>query len=118
VGPFIGEIRRFASPVPPNGWVPCDGRLLPIGGGDGRRHLRHRRQRPVPGELVMEALAGEIRLFAGSYASDGWYACDGSLCSIDDDVELFNVIGTTYGGDGTTTFATSARSARSPLTPA
>src|SRR5690242_1869330 len=69
------------------------------GGGDGRR------QRQVSGELVIAALAGEIRLVAGSYAPDGWYACDGSLRNIDDDVELFNVIGTMYGGDGTTTFA-------------
>jgi microcystin-dependent protein len=48
---------------------------------------------------------GEIRPFAGNFAIDGWALCDGSLLSISNNDALFNLIGTTYGGDGQTTFA-------------
>jgi microcystin-dependent protein len=48
---------------------------------------------------------GEIKLFAGNYAPVGWAFADGSLLSIADNDALFALIGTTYGGDGITTFA-------------
>jgi microcystin-dependent protein len=48
---------------------------------------------------------GEIRLFAGNFAPQGWLPCDGSLVPIADYDTLFQLIGTTYGGDGQTTFA-------------
>jgi microcystin-dependent protein len=48
---------------------------------------------------------GEIRPFAGSFAPVDWALCDGSLLSIGDNQALFALIGTTYGGDGQTTFA-------------
>jgi microcystin-dependent protein len=48
---------------------------------------------------------GEIRLFAGNYAPTDWSFCDGALLSISENPTLFNLIGTTYGGNGTTTFA-------------
>jgi microcystin-dependent protein len=48
---------------------------------------------------------GEIRVFAGNFAPVGWLACDGSLLSIAQFDALFALIGTTYGGDGQTTFA-------------
>ena len=48
---------------------------------------------------------GEIRLFAGNYAPQGWALCDGSLLSISHNDALFSVIGTTFGGDGIDTFA-------------
>ncbi|KAB7744117.1 phage tail protein [Nostocoides sp. F2B08] len=47
---------------------------------------------------------GEIRLFAGNFAPQGWAFCDGALVSIQDNDALFSLIGTTYGGDGQTTF--------------
>jgi len=47
---------------------------------------------------------GEIRMFAGSFAPYGWNFCDGSLLSIAQFSPLFNLIGTTYGGDGQTNF--------------
>lgn len=47
---------------------------------------------------------GEIRVFAGSFAPQGWAFCDGSLLAITDYEPLFNLIGTTYGGDGQLTF--------------
>lgn len=48
---------------------------------------------------------GEIRAFAGAYTPAGWQACDGSLLQITDYEDLFELLGTTYGGDGQTTFA-------------
>jgi microcystin-dependent protein len=47
---------------------------------------------------------GEIRIFAGNFAPYGWLFCDGSLLSIAENETLFNLIGTTYGGDGQETF--------------
>jgi microcystin-dependent protein len=48
---------------------------------------------------------GEIRVFAGNFAPVGWAYCDGSLLPISRNEALFDLIGTTYGGDGITTFA-------------
>jgi len=48
---------------------------------------------------------GEIRMFGGNFAPNGWSFCDGSLIAISENDALFNLIGTTYGGDGQNTFA-------------
>ena len=48
---------------------------------------------------------GEIRMFAGNFAPVDWAFCDGSLLAIADNDVLFSLLGTTYGGDGQTTFA-------------
>lgn len=48
---------------------------------------------------------GEIRMFGGNFAPAGWAFCDGSLLPISENEVLFNLIGTTYGGDGQSTFA-------------
>lgn len=48
---------------------------------------------------------GEVRLFGGNFAPYGWSFCDGSLLSIAQYQALYTLIGTTYGGDGTNTFA-------------
>jgi microcystin-dependent protein len=48
---------------------------------------------------------GETRLFAFDFAPVGWLACEGQLLPIDQNQQLFQLIGTTYGGDGETTFA-------------
>lgn len=48
---------------------------------------------------------GEIRLFAGNFAPAGWMFCDGQLLPISEYETLFQLIGTTYGGDGQSTFA-------------
>ena len=53
----------------------------------------------------MEPMIGEIRLFAGNFVPKNWAFCDGQLLPIDQHKTLFSIIGTTYGGDGTTTFA-------------
>lgn len=47
---------------------------------------------------------GEIRIFAGNFAPVGWMFCQGQTLSIADNETLFNLIGTTYGGDGQSTF--------------
>ena len=48
---------------------------------------------------------GEIRIFAGTFAPNGWMYCDGQLLPISENETLFQLIGTTYGGDGESTFA-------------
>lgn len=53
----------------------------------------------------MEQYIGEIRMFAGSFPPLGWAFCDGQLLAIAENDALFALIGTTYGGDGVTTFA-------------
>jgi len=54
---------------------------------------------------MSEPYVGEIRLIGFSFAPVGWGFCDGSLQSIAQNVVLFDLIGTTYGGDGVSTFA-------------
>jgi microcystin-dependent protein len=53
---------------------------------------------------MSDAYVGEIRLFAGNYATENWHICDGSLLNIQAFPALYALIGTTYGGDGQTTF--------------
>lgn len=58
---------------------------------------------------------GEIRMFAGTFAPEGWMFCAGQLLSIAEYDALFNLIGTTYGGDGQTTFALPNLQCRVPV---
>jgi microcystin-dependent protein len=58
---------------------------------------------------------GEIRLFAGNFAPVGWFLCQGQLLPISQYDVLFNLIGTTYGGDGENTFALPNLAGRLPL---
>jgi microcystin-dependent protein len=53
----------------------------------------------------MDPFLGEIRIFGGNFAPVGWALCNGALLSISGNEALFSLIGTTYGGDGTSTFA-------------
>ncbi len=53
---------------------------------------------------MSDAFIGEIRLFTGNYAPENWHICDGSLLNINQYSTLYAVIGTVYGGNGTTTF--------------
>ena len=53
----------------------------------------------------MEGTIGEIRLFAGNFAPRAWAFCWGQLLSIAQNTALFSILGTTYGGNGQTTFA-------------
>lgn len=58
---------------------------------------------------------GEIRMFAGSFAPNGWMLCQGQLLPISENDVLFNLIGTTYGGDGQETFALPNLQSRVPM---
>jgi microcystin-dependent protein len=53
----------------------------------------------------VEPFIGEIRMMAFDYAPRGWWRCDGTLLDIHQNETLHSLIGTTYGGDGQTTFA-------------
>lgn len=63
----------------------------------------------------MESFIGDIRLFAGTFAPRGWLLCNGALLSISQYDTLFALIGTTYGGDGQTTFAVPDLRGRVPV---
>ncbi len=54
--------------------------------------------------IAQEGFIGEIRMFAGNFAPRGWALCDGQLLAISSNAALFSILGTTYGGDGRTTF--------------
>src|SRR5471032_2419736 len=58
---------------------------------------------------------GEIRIFAGNFAPAGWMFCEGELLPISEFETLFNLIGTTYGGDGQSTFALPDLRGRIPI---
>lgn len=64
-----------------------------------------------------EPYVGEIRMFAGNFAPAGWMVCDGQLLPISENETLFNLIGTTYGGDGQETFALPNLQSRVPVHP-
>ncbi len=53
---------------------------------------------------MAQPYVGEIRMFAGNFAPAGWMFCEGQLLPISEYETLFNLIGTTYGGDGQSTF--------------
>ncbi len=58
---------------------------------------------------------GEIRMFGGNFAPVGWAFCNGALIPISENDALFNLIGTTYGGDGQNTFALPNLQSRVPV---
>ena len=62
-----------------------------------------------------EPYVGEIRMFAGNFAPAGWALCAGQLMPISENEVLFNLIGTTYGGDGQETFAVPDLQGRVPI---
>jgi microcystin-dependent protein len=64
---------------------------------------------------MAQPYVGEIRMFAGNFAPAGWMFCEGQLLPISENETLFNLIGTTYGGDGQSTFALPDLRGRIPL---
>lgn len=61
---------------------------------------------------VSEPYLGEISMFTGNYAPAGWAFCNGQLLSISANQELFSILGTTFGGDGQSSFALPNMSSR------
>src|SRR5437868_1987720 len=64
---------------------------------------------------MAQPYVGEIRIFAGNFAPAGWMFCEGQLLPISENETLFNLIGTTYGGDGQSTFALPDLRGRIPI---
>ena len=64
---------------------------------------------------MAQPYVGEIRMFAGNFAPAGWMFCEGQLLPISENETLFNLIGTTYGGDGQSTFALPDLRGRLPI---
>ena len=62
-----------------------------------------------------EPFVGEIRIFGGSFAPAGWAFCNGQLMAIAENDTLFTLIGTTYGGDGQSTFGLPDLQGRIPI---
>src|SRR5262249_46822202 len=68
------------------------------------------------GEKKMgEPYVGEIRMFAGNFAPNGWMFCEGQTLPISENEVLFQLIGTTYGGDGEETFNLPNLASRVPI---
>lgn len=65
----------------------------------------------------MDPYIAEIRMFAGNFAPQGWAFCNGQVLSIAQNTALFSLLGTTYGGDGRTTFALPDLQGRMPIQP-
>lgn len=64
---------------------------------------------------AQDGMLGEIRMFAGNFAPRGWALCQGQLLSISSNSALFSILGTTYGGDGRTTFGLPDMRGRMPM---
>src|SRR5262245_2686165 len=64
---------------------------------------------------MAQPYVGEIRMFAGNFAPAGWMFCSGQLLPISENETLFQLIGTTYGGDGESTFALPNLQSRVPV---
>jgi len=64
---------------------------------------------------MADPFVGEIRIFAGNFAPTGWAMCDGQLLPISQNTALFSLLGTYYGGNGTTTFALPNLQGSAPL---
>ncbi|MEE3633860.1 tail fiber protein [Pseudomonas sp. AL 58] len=64
---------------------------------------------------MVDCYVGEVRLFAGSRVPDNWHACDGTQLSISGNEVLYSLIGTTYGGNGVTTFGLPDLRGRVPI---
>jgi microcystin-dependent protein len=64
---------------------------------------------------VAQPYVGEIRMFGGNFAPAGWMFCAGQLLPISEFETLFNLIGTTYGGDGESTFKLPDLQGRAPM---
>src|SRR3954451_4524677 len=64
---------------------------------------------------MAQPYVGEIRMFAGNFAPAGWAMCIGQLMPISENDTLFNLIGTTYGGDGQETFGLPDLQGRIPI---
>ncbi len=66
---------------------------------------------------MSDNFVGEIRIFAGNFAPKDWAFCRGQLIPISQNTALFSLLGTTYGGNGTSNFALPDLQGRAPMQP-
>jgi microcystin-dependent protein len=99
---YLGESTTGSVKVLGLHYIICFNGIFPSRGGGGG---------------TTEAMLGEVKLFAGNFAPDGWFLCDGQLLPIAQYTALFSILGTTYGGDGRTTFALPDLRAAVPMEP-
>ena len=66
---------------------------------------------------MAQPYVGELRIFAGNFPPSGWMLCDGQLLPISENETLFQLIGTTYGGNGKSTFALPDMQGSAPMHP-
>ncbi len=118
----VSQMPAHAHTIPP---VPPDNETFPTGGGGAHTNMQpslginaiialtglYPSQSimagdpgPVP-QAGTDPFIGEIGFFAGNFVPRGWAFLDGQLLSIQQNTALFSLLGTTYGGDGQTTFA-------------
>lgn len=90
--------RAPALPVPRRHFL---GRMLAAAAGAWLLRREGSAEANVQGDLPY---LGEINLFAGNFAPNGWALCNGQLLPIAQNQALFSLLGTTYGGDGQVTF--------------
>src|SRR3954453_19876394 len=74
----------------------------------------HHRARRI---IMADPFVAEIRIFPFSFAPKGWAFCDGQLLPISQNPALFSLLGTTYGGDGKSTFALPNLQGNAPMHP-
>src|SRR5437667_11957465 len=78
--------------------------------------IRHRKRRATEEEVRMaEPFMSEIRIMSFNFAPKGWAMCNGQLLPINQNQALFSLLGTTYGGNGQTTFALPDLRGRVPI---
>src|SRR6187399_2808571 len=104
-GHMLGIVYRFRSNTP---------RSKPRSAVSATKFLVRYSQQAKE-QLMSDPYVGEIRMFGGNFPPMGWAFCDGSILSIAENDVLFSLIGTTYGGDGQTTFALPDLRGRIPI---
>ncbi|MEM1324801.1 MAG: tail fiber protein [Bacteroidota bacterium] len=72
-------------------------------------------QEESPANSTLDPFIGQIIMFGGNFAPRGWAFCEGQLLAINSNQALFSLLGTTYGGDGRTTFALPDLRGRAPV---
>src|SRR5689334_7115849 len=68
-------------------------------------------------DAMSDAFVAEIRIFSFNFTPKGWAFCDGQLIPISQNTALFSLLGTTYGGDGKSTFALPDMQGNAPMHP-
>jgi microcystin-dependent protein len=96
----LNQIPNHDAPLPAGGSTSSVGGNKPISLDMPRLGINY-----IIAEGGIVSSIGEIRLFAGNFAPDGWVFCSGQILSISKFPALYSVIGNTYGGNGKTTFA-------------